>query len=153
MAKPLVTPQSQTQIVDALVSRHGGHLRGERFSVEARLDGETVVARVTLANPDRTYVYHMESAVETSDSKVRSVAEGLELALDFLDWYLGEYFRAERELLLPLDWKPHRFGDHEIMARGDVHNEVLEDLADAWLRGERPEVPPHLDKGRARRKH
>ena len=44
---------------------------------------------------------------------------------------LGEYFSEGRETLLPLDWQPHRFGEAEVLARGDVRNPVLDEAADA----------------------
>ena len=99
-----------------------------------------VVSTLVLANHKRTYVYEMSAALDTEDRRIRSVDEAVTLTLDFLDWYLDQYFKADRHLLLPLDWQPHRFGDHQILARGDVKNQVLDEAADAWLRGERPNL-------------
>jgi hypothetical protein len=87
----------------------------------------------------------MEAGFDVPEDDSVAAAAALDLCVDFLDWYLGEYFREARELLLPLDWQPHRFGEHNVVARGDVRNPQLDDAADAWLRGERPEVePPRL---------
>jgi hypothetical protein len=144
MARPLLKPADSERILLALTQRHGRRLDGERFEVEGHLDGKLVVVALTLSNGSRTFVYRMEAAVSTEDRGVPTVDEAVDLCFDFLDWYLEEYFREARELLLPLDFQPHRFGDLEILARGDVHNEVLDELADAWLRGERPEVPRRL---------
>lgn len=141
MAEPLLPPEAATRVVEGLVERHGGQLRDEQFTVEARPVGDTVVVSLMLLRRDRTFEYAMEAAIPVSEAGGMSPADGLECCLDFLDWYLGEYFREKREILLPLDWQPHRFGDHEVQARGDLRNPALDEAADAWLRGERPEVP------------
>ena len=79
----------------------------------------------------------MEAARAVPEDESHSVQETLELCLDFLDWYLGEYFENGRELILPLDWQTHRFGDVDLLARGDLRNPSMDEAADAWLRGER----------------
>lgn len=141
MARPLITSEEKHQLLQLLNERHGKWLRDEAFEVSARTMQNMVVAKLILRRRDRTSVYEMEAAVDSDDPRVRSKREAIDLALDFLDWYLGEYLGQQRQVLLPLDFKPHRFGEFEVLARGDIHNEVLDDLADAWLRGERPEVP------------
>lgn len=140
MARPLLTPEHAARIVDTLSIRHGRKLDDERFTVGARLEDETVVVTLTLERLDRTFLYRMESAMTPTEDESVSAADALDLCLDFLDWYLGEYFKDGREILLPLDFQPHRFGEFEVLARGDVLNPLLEDAADAWLRGERVEV-------------
>ena len=144
--KQLIDQEYAERVVSLLKTRHGGFLHREQFAVEGKLVGDVVTVRLTLFNADRTFVYDMEAAAKLDDRLNVGVSDALELAVDFLDWYLGEYFRQSRELLLPLDFKPHRFGDYEVYAKGDVRNEVLEDLADAWLRGERPEIPDTVKK-------
>ena len=146
MAKQLIDAQEAARITESLSSRHGAHLKSERFVVTGRLDGEVVTVVLTMSNSDRSAVYTMETAAQLDDRKNLDHEAALELCLDFLDWYLAEYFKDGRELLLPLDFKPHRFGDHEVQARGQINNEPLEALRDAWLRGERPAVPPELEK-------
>lgn len=148
MATPLLTPESKARLLGLLMARHGGMLRDERLDMAARLDRETVVVTLDLTSSDRTAHYRMEAAKGVPEDGSLTAGQILELCLDFLDWYLGEYFREDRELLLPLDWKPHRFGEFELLSRGDVRNPVLEDMADAWLRGERPDVPPTVGRRR-----
>jgi hypothetical protein len=100
----------------------------------------SVVVRLTLERHDRSHLFWAEAAKAVPEDDSLNQEETLDLCLDFLDWYLGEYFESERSLLLPLDWKVHRFGEHDLLARGDERNPHLDDAADAWLRGERPEV-------------
>lgn len=140
MTKPLIDSDLRTKILDTLGRRHGGMLRNERFELDARREGDDAVVTLVLASHDRTSVYHMEAAVRREQYVAMTLAQSIDVALDFLDWYLGEYFREERDAFLPLDWKPFRFGDVEVMARGELKNEFLDDMADAWLRGERPDV-------------
>lgn len=140
MATSLIKPAVHAKLLALLNERHGASLRGERFTADASRVGDNVIAKVTLASPDRTFVYTMEAALIRTQYTGMSVDDAIDACLDFLDWYLGEFFESHRELLLPLDWQPHRFGDLEVMARGDLHNEFLDSAADAWLRGERPDV-------------
>ena len=140
MGKNLIDADMEQQLLEALRKRHGTRLKDETLTVSAQMDGSNVVANLVLAKRDRTYVYDMNAAVDSEDRRLRSVDEALDLVIDFLDWYLGEYFKESREILLPLDWQPHQFGDYEVLARGDVRNEILDDAADAWLRGERPKL-------------
>ncbi len=140
MAKSLMTVSDHGRITESLQERFGTMLQQESLSVAARLEARAVIVTMTLARHDNTFEYVMEAGFEVPEDDSVAVPVALELCLDFLDWYLGEYFREARELLLPLDWQPHRFGEHTVLARGDVRNPLLDDAADAWLRGERPEV-------------
>lgn len=144
MARPLLNNEDIQRVLGLMEQRHGRWLKDEKFEISAHRLADLVVAKITLSRRDRTNVYEMEAAVDTTDTRFGTIAEALDVALDFLDWYLGEYFGKQRELLLPLDFKPHRFGEYEVVARGDLKNKVLDDLAEAWLRGDRPEVPKGL---------
>lgn len=139
MPKPLLDLEQTTRAITSLNQKYGRRLKAETFSVSATEQDSTVIVTLHLAALDRTFEYRMESAVTVDEKLVHTRELALELALDFLEWYLGEYFKNERELLLPLDWQPHRFGEHEVMAKGDVRNPELDDMADAWLRGDVPQ--------------
>jgi hypothetical protein len=141
MARPLLTAETASTIVSTLETRHSRKLRDERFTVSARMEDRVVIVELLLARLDQTFLYEMSVAKPVPEDGSLSVAECLDLCLDFLDWYLGRYFEEDRDLLLPLDYQPHRIGEHEVLARGDVKNPLLDDAADAWLRGERPEIP------------
>lgn len=140
MAKPLITPEYRTRVLALLHERHAGSLRDERFELEVRKEGDEAVVRLTLRSNDRTQVYWMEAAIEREKYQAMTEIQAIDVCLDFLDWYVGEYFREDRDAFLPLDWKPHRYGDVEVLARGELRNELLDDAADAWLRGERPDI-------------
>lgn len=144
MAKPLIDSAYRNRVLALLKDRHAGSLHDERFELDVRREGDEAVVCLTLRSDDRTSVYKMEAVIQRSKYQAMTEAQAIDLALDFLDWYLGEYFREDRDAFLPLDWKPHRFGDVEVLARGDLRNELLDDAADAWLRGERPDITTEL---------
>lgn len=137
---PPLDPTTRAKALTLLAERHGGSLRDERFELDARREAGDAVVRLVLRSEDRTSVYTMEAVVLREKYPALSEKQAVDLSLDFLDWYVGEYLREERDAFLPLDWKPHTWGDLEVMARGELRNEFLDDAADAWLRGERPDV-------------
>ena len=136
--KPVMDIETAARAIAVVNSKHGRWLKDEAFSVSATRRDTTVFVSLSLTRHDRSFDYQMQAAISIDDKNVHNDEEALDLGLDFLDWYLAEFFKSHRELLLPLDWQPHRFGDHEILAKGDVRNPELDDMADAWLRGDRP---------------
>lgn len=144
MAKPLIDQAYRNRVLSLLRERHAGSLRDERFELDVRKEGDEAVVALTLRSDDRTSVYKMEAVIQRSKYQAMTEAQAIDLSLDFLDWYLGEFFREDRDAFLPLDWKAHRFGDVDVLARGDLRNELLDDAADAWLRGERPDIEGEL---------
>ena len=137
MAISLIDSAQSRRILDALDTQHGRMLQEERFQVSGILEDGSVIATIVLERHDRTFRYEMSCAKVQPEDDAQVIEETLEICLDFLDWYLGEFFSSDRELLLPLDWQPHRFGEFDVHARGDVRNPTLDEAADAWLRGER----------------
>jgi len=140
MAKPLTDPAFRSKVLALMRERHAGSLRNERFELDVRKEGDEAVVSLTLRSDDRTSVYTMQAALERAKYQAMSEPQAIDICVDFLDWYVGEFFREDRDAFLPLDWKPHRYGDVDILARGDLRNELLDEAADAWLRGERPDV-------------
>ena len=140
MVEPLITSDQRAKALKLLTDRHAGSLRDERFELEVRKEGDEAVVQLTLRSSDHTRVYAMEATITRDKYQAMTQAQAIDVCLDFLDWYVGEYFREDRDAFLPLDWQPHRFGDLEVLARGDLHNELLDEAADAWLRGERFDV-------------
>ena len=89
---------------------------------------------IVLHNSDDSFHYRLEARVDLKATPLEPI-EARDLALDFLDWYLGEYLDAGRDLFLPLDWEPYSFGEHEVQARGEIRNLKLEAQADDLLAG------------------
>lgn len=137
---PVLAPAYRTKVLSLLHDRHKAALRDETFTLEAVREHGDVLVTLTLAKRDQTQVYTMQAVISRDKYSALSEEQALDLTIDFLDWYVGEYLREDRDVFLPLDWKMHVFGDLEVMARGEVRNAFLDDAADAWLRGERPDV-------------
>lgn len=148
---PPLLPAIRAKALNLLNERHGGSLRDERFELEARREDGDAIVSLVLRSDDRTHVYTMEAVILREKYPALSELQAVDIALDFLDWYVGEYLREDRDAFLPLDWKAHQFGDLEVMARGELRNEFLDDAADAWLRGERPDVETQWREMRKRR--
>ena len=153
MSKSIVDPKRHAAIYKLLHDRHGTSLMDETLTMSARVEGDNPVFQVVLEKTDRTVKYTMEAALSRAAYPAMSLSEGLDVCVDFLDWYLAEYFREDRDAFLPLDWKAFRFGDLEVMARGDLRNALLDDLADAWLRGETETVVKAVDGLKKRPRH
>lgn len=140
MTEGPIDPGSPARATSLLKQKHGRWLRDEQLTLQAQAHEHVVVATLKLTKNDHSSQYVMEAAVTVDDKMVCSEDAALNLGVDFLDWCLGAYFKDQREVLLPMDWQPHRFGEFEILARGDLTNPGLDDMADAWLRGDRPDV-------------
>jgi len=124
--------EENAEVVRALEIRYGQHLQGEFFEVSGRMEptfGELVV---TLADRRETIRYRMEFRAALAENRI-SQAEARELLLDFVGYYLDQYFDSGRELLLPLDFQPYEMGDHVVYARGYVTNPTLDRMADEIL--------------------
>jgi len=140
MSKSILDAKRYAAIFKVLHDRHGTSLMDETLTIAARIEGANPLFQVVLEKKDRTIRYTMEAAVSRVAYPAMSLGETLDVCVDFLDWYLAEYFREDRDAFLPLDWKAFRFGDLEVMARGDLRNALLDDLADAWLQGDTESV-------------
>jgi len=146
MSRTLYNSEEAARWVEALVGRHGRYLLDEEIKITGRIEEGAVIVTAILSRLDRTSSYQMEAAVELPEDDSVSLDDASDLCMDFIDWYLGQYFGDNRETLLPLDWQSHQFGEHKVLARGDVSNPILDEAADAWLRGERPDVELPGDK-------
>ena len=83
----------------------------------------------------------MEFRVALQENKLSELA-ARDLAVDYAEFYLDQFFDEDRELLLPLDFAAYEFGEFVVYARGDVTSPKLESWADAILEaGETVEEP------------
>ena len=108
MSAKLLDLEQCTRVIATLNQKHGRRLKEESFTVNAKEQDSTIIVALNLTSTDRSFEYAMESAVTVDEKLVHTREVALELALDFLDWYLGEYFKNDRELLLPLDWQDRK---------------------------------------------
>ena len=126
-----------SEIQAALLERHEAYLEdGEFFEIAGYRSKSEVHLTMTLRNEDETFVYPVDCRIDFSENENLKTTEGLELVLDFLDYYYSRYLREDRELLLPIDWGSFTFEECQIWARGQILNRKLEQLADQFLAGE-----------------
>ncbi len=131
MPSPLAR-EDREAILGLLEARYGSHLTAERMSLDGRVEPGFVELRFCLDRLDETFRYAIEIRVSTVENAI-SDAVARDTAVDFLGFCLDEYFKAERDLYLPLDFQPYPFGEHTVHARGDVTNPYLDRLADEIL--------------------
>ena len=136
----LFTREDATAAAASLDSRYAAHLGAERFEVGGRVEPGFVELTAVLANSDKTFRYEIEVRAAVGGKGVSQV-EGRELVLDFLGYYLDQYFDGGRDVLLPLDFQPYQFGEHTVHARGDVTNPALDEVANRILEDGVPLAP------------
>lgn len=134
--KELLPREMAAKVEATLHDLHRARLRDARFHVEAFLEENRVVVRFTLATPDKSLHYPMEAGCVLETDDAAEIEEKLELATDFLGYYVQEYLDSDGEVLLTIDWKEHSFGGQAVYARGWERNLALEDAADRFLDGE-----------------
>ncbi len=115
-------------------------LRDRFFSVEAREGAQVVEVTVLLSNTDESFYYPVLTQIQHSSHSL-SAFEAACVLLDFIEAYFAEYFSNDESVYLPIDLSLFRVGDYELMAKGQVHNKFLENIADTWL--EQPSLTLH----------
>lgn len=138
--KALLSPELKAKAIQLLHERYRTFLDNEVFQLSAEQVGDNIILTLVLEKRDRSSQYSMSATMDPQRYAALSKAQTLEILLDFLDWCLESYFHEDRDAFLPLDWASHRFEDVEVYAKGELRNSFLDDAADAWLRGERPDT-------------
>jgi hypothetical protein len=134
-------PDYAAALADTLTRHYQAELRNEHFQVEGRVEPTFVELAVVLEKPDRTFRYRMEFRAALRENRLDE--EGaLQLLIDFVGYYLDQYFEGGRDLLLPLDFQPYEMGEHVVYGRGDISNPGLEEEADRILEAGIPLEPP-----------
>lgn len=123
------TEEELEAVEEILYSQFGHKMSGQRFVLAGVAEPGFVRLDLAIERLDGTFRYQMNFYVSLGRNGL-SIQDGRDLALDFLGWYLEQYFQQDRGLLLPLDYHPYRFGKYTVFARGDVSNPYLDALAD-----------------------
>lgn len=140
--RPLMTPAFEDKFMEALrktsepFMQPGEHFRVLQHAIE---DGAWTLS-VAFENGDRTLHLPVELAIAALDNPPLTNEAARDVLIDFLGYFFESYFREARDVTLPLDWAPVRFGDFMLRARGWEKNLLLEELADRLLAGEPPEA-------------
>ena len=131
--KEILGKEDLRKIEDTLMSTYGAHLGNERFIVRVFGQSDSVLLRVQLDQFDGMSRHTFEINAPSKSNGLK-LDQALDLALDFLGYYLDQFFEDNRELLLPLDYQEYEFGEHKVFARGDYTRPKLDELADRILR-------------------
>ena len=108
----------------------------EKITVTTEFKGSYVQVELLLANSDKAFYYPIEVRIHMEENKLTTYKEGFDVLIDFMDYYLGEFFSEERELYLPIEYAEMSFHKYKIDTRGQIFNRKLEELADKLLSGE-----------------
>lgn len=121
------------RIAEALHVRHEAYLQeGERFELSGHVAKNEIYVQMLLHNADDSFYYPVECRLDPAEALLK-VNDALDLALDFLDYYFGRYFREERDVFLAIDWTVYDFEDKKIQAKGQIQNLKLEQMAEDWI--------------------
>ena len=121
-----------------MVHRHQTHLdEGEDFEVSGYRSLGEVYTQVILRNVEESLYYPVECQIDLLRSDIEGPLEAMYLLLDFQDYYFGRYLSEDRDVYLAIDWAEYQFEDHVIVARGQIFNRKLEQIADRLLAGEK----------------
>lgn len=122
------------ELVKLLTDRHGATLAaGETFTCGGHVSHGEAFASVQLSTRDESRVVTLEARVDLEVNDIQNPLDGRDVAVDFLDEVIAEYFDNERMLRLNLDWKEYPFGDKTVAFRGSVKNLKVDRMADEWL--------------------
>lgn len=128
-----------------LHERYGATLvPDEQISVSARTGASAAWLRARVGDAERALEFELftrlgEPASSSEDDDL------LAWLIDFLDGVLAEFFAADRDAYLPLDFTPHAFEGRWIFARSELRDFAAEAAANAWLEraGLKGQVPEH----------
>jgi hypothetical protein len=118
------------QVSAALNERHGGGLMfGEAIEVAARSGDRAAYLRAAVGNTERAH----ELELFARDVPGDELEGALGVLVDYLDAVLEEWFAADREGGLPLDFEARPYAGTTVFVRQQLREYALEAEADRWL--------------------
>ena len=132
MKKEVIGRFEKERIEKTLKKRYGHYLRNEEFHVWVFGESDSVHLRMYLDSVDGMSRYSVEILVPLKANNF-TLREAIDLSLDFLGYYLDQFFEENRELLLPLDYQRYQLGSSHVYAKGDFTRPKLDQLADQIL--------------------
>jgi hypothetical protein len=124
-------PEEIARLVDALTKQFASALQDDAFELLSQGDEEAVQLRCRIVKADRSQVYLLEvrARVKNFDSRDMACTE----AVDVLGYVIEQFFSSGREVIPPLDWAPFGLGGGEVLIRGDLRNQLIDEAADKLL--------------------
>ncbi|MCX6130978.1 MAG: hypothetical protein NTX25_18210 [Proteobacteria bacterium] len=132
-AAEFLTSEDCLAMALAMESKYKLAIKDRKFSIEATVKGRAVFVTVTLAKPDKSYVYPVEARI-LYEKEEMSRGEGAIFLIDYIDTYFEEFlYEEDEQLYLPIDWADHQYEAVDFQIRGQIRNKLLEDMADQLL--------------------
>lgn len=132
---PLFTVPESVEIRRALTEEFGERLfGGESFDVTGELRGDEVIVKATVATADRSRVATFETSLLIDVEKGDNVTEARAAAVEFIQAWVHDWLRTDREERPHLDWKDYDWAGRTIRFRGSDVAQKLVDMADELLR-------------------
>jgi hypothetical protein len=114
----------------ALKERHRRGLGADRVKIEAKTGPEAAWLKCAIGSDARAH--EIELFVRDVDDS--GIDGGLGVLVDFLDGALEQFFEADRDAWLPLDFTGHPAGEHVVLARMELRDYAAERMADELLK-------------------
>ncbi len=134
---PLLSALERQALSQALTRDHEAFLRpGERVRVEGNQEHDAVSPTLRITTADRAFHLQLEAALHHGDNPTgRRGKEAFAAIMEFLRLQLYEFFRLDRGVRFPLEFKPIEYDGALFRFRGERSNPALEAQADALLDG------------------
>lgn len=130
--RQFMTQAECDQIASLLGRKHTSFLRQRFFEVSVRKDSHGVYAKVIFRSRDGSFYYPVEARAAHMDHDLDEAAAA-QLLCEYIGEYFAEYFQADNELYLPIDWADYVWEGMPLQMRGQILNLEAERLADELL--------------------
>jgi hypothetical protein len=120
--------------VQLLERKFAAWMRDRSFEVTLKTHADAVYATVVLKNPTSSFHYPVDARMMTRSQGI-SAREAGDILMDFIGSYFEEYFQSDGEVLLPIDWADYQVESLNLQVKGQIHDLVLEQLANDFLEG------------------
>jgi hypothetical protein len=131
--KPPLNDEEAADLAHLLELKYAAHLDGRTFEVTTEIKDDAVYGTVILRNADDSFYYPLEARIKHVHEEM-SAKDASMFLVDYLDYYLDEYFTDEAEnLFIPIDWTDRQWDAVDLQIRGQVFNKKIDKMADELL--------------------
>jgi len=128
-ANKALSPALVRTLRDALVRKYQKSLNSSSFSLELK-SGNACAWLMCKVGDISQHCFELFVADVPGDE----IEGALGVIIDFLDGVLDEFFAADRDAYLSLDYSLYKFGEYDVYGRSTLVQPALESDADALLR-------------------
>lgn len=133
--KTAIEAQELQELAQILNFKYAAFLSERRLKISTEIDGSsTVFVEVLLENDNQSFYYPIEARIDAKEQNL-SPHDAALLLIDYIDFYLDEYFKEEEQVFFNIDWQEYTFDGINFQIRAQVRNLYHEKLADQLLQG------------------